>query len=211
MPDAGEAVPAVGVHAVEVARRLAAKEIAHLLRLEEPVGALEGAAGLDVRGRLGERLHGERGVPRARPRTGDAQAVLDSIKSELTPAGQIEFLQARADILAAQRRWPDARRELERLLQLAPLNGKALLSVGRTYAAEEDVPRATLAFEAASRAEGTAYVADLELANIELKNRNFVKSAEYLEKALGIQKTDAVEDYLARVKTLSAKEDQQQQ
>jgi tetratricopeptide (TPR) repeat protein len=144
-------------------------------------------------------------------RTGDAQAVLDSIKSELTPAGQIEFLQARADILAAQRRWPDARRELERLLQLAPLNGKALLSVGRTYAAEEDVPRATLAFEAASRAEGTAYVADLELANIELKNRNFVKSAEYLEKALGIQKTDAVEDYLARVKTLSAKEDQQQQ
>jgi len=140
----------------------------------------------------------------------EAQDVLGAIKPELTPAGQIELLQARADILAAQRRWPEARKELQQLLGLEPLNGRALLSMGRAYAAEDDIPRATFSFEEASRVEGTAYLACLELANIELRNRHFIKSVEYLEKAVGIQKTDAVEDYLARVRTLAAKEDQQQ-
>ena len=85
------------------------------------------------------------------------------------------------------------------------MNGRALLSVGRTYAAEENWARATLAFEAAYRVPETIYRASLELANIELRNRHYDRSVEYLEKALSIQKTDGVADYLARVRTLTAK------
>ena len=48
--------------------------------------------------------------------------------------------------------------------------------------------------------------ASLELANIELKNRHYAKSVEYLQKALSIEKTDAVEDFLARVKTMVVRE-----
>ena len=50
------------------------------------------------------------------------------------------------------------------------------------------------------------FVEQLELANIELKNRHYAKSVEYLQKALSIEKTDAVEDFLARVKTMVVKE-----
>jgi len=127
-----------------------------------------------------------------------------------SPAGGdpaiVELLQARADLFAAGKDWAGARKELGELLKREPLNGKALISLGRTYAAEEDIPRATLAFETAYGVPGSTYVASLELANIELSSRHYAKSVEYLEKALSIDKTDAVEDFLARVKTLVVKD-----
>ena len=88
----------------------------------------------------------------------------------------------------------------------APLNGQALLSLGRTYAAEENLPRAAIAFEAAYGISTTTYRASLELANLELRNRHYAKAVDYLQKALSIEKSDVVEDYLARVKTLVGKE-----
>jgi tetratricopeptide (TPR) repeat protein len=127
------------------------------------------------------------------------------LKSELTPAGRIDFLQARANLFFARKQWREARQELQKLLELAPLNGKALLSLGRTYAAEDDLPHATFAFEAALQIPDCAYRADLELANIELKNRHYDKSVAYLETALKIERTAAVEDYLARIRTLIVK------
>jgi len=127
-----------------------------------------------------------------------------------SPAGGdpaiVELLQARADLFAAGKDWAGARKELGELLKREPLNGKALISLGRTYAAEEDIPRATLAFETAYSVPGSTYVASLELANIELSSRHYAKSVEYLQKALSIEKTDAVEDFLARVKTLVVKD-----
>lgn len=140
----------------------------------------------------------------------EAQDVLAALGPKPSPAGRVRYLQARADILAAQRRMPEARRELEELLGIDPLNGRALLSLGRAYAAEEDAPRAAFAFESASQVAGTAYTAFLELANIELKERHYSKAVDYLEKALNLQKTDAVEDYLARVRTLVANVEPQQ-
>jgi tetratricopeptide (TPR) repeat protein len=132
----------------------------------------------------------------------EAERTLAAIKGEPTPAGRLALLQTRADLLVARKRWPEARREIEALLALAPLDGRALLTLGRTHLEEKDLPRATFAFEAAYRITESAYQASLELANIELKNRRYAKSASYLEHALKLQKSDAVEDYLARVKTL---------
>jgi tetratricopeptide (TPR) repeat protein len=136
----------------------------------------------------------------------DAEAVLDRFKSQGSGAGGTELLLTRADLLAAQKKWPEARRELEEVLKVSPLNGKALLAEARAYAAEDDIPRATLAFEAAYHVPSSAYVASLELANIELKNRHYAKTVEYLQKALSIEKSDAVEDFLVRVKTLVVKD-----
>jgi tetratricopeptide (TPR) repeat protein len=134
----------------------------------------------------------------------EADQALGALKTDLSPEGRRALLQSRADLLIARKRWAEARAEAEALLRLAPLDGHALLTVGLTYAEERDVPRAMLAFEAAYRIPESAYRASLELAGIELKNRRYAKSVEYLEKALSIQKTEAVEDYLARVRTLAA-------
>ncbi|MFZ1057063.1 MAG: tetratricopeptide repeat protein, partial [Opitutaceae bacterium] len=127
-------------------------------------------------------------------RLDDAERVLATMKPEDASRGGVELLRTRADLLAAERKWPDERRVLDQLLTIAPLDGQALVSLGRAYAAEDDVARATLAFEGAYRIQSSAYVASLELANIEVKNRHYAKCVEYLQKALSIEKTDAVED-----------------
>jgi tetratricopeptide (TPR) repeat protein len=134
-----------------------------------------------------------------------AQDVLAKLPKQLSAAGEIAFLQTQADILAAQKKWADARTHLQKLIELAPLNGRALLSLGRTYAAEDDLPRASFAFEGALQSPDCTYAASLELANVELKNRHYDKSVEYLEKALKIERTSAVEDYLARIRSLVVK------
>jgi tetratricopeptide (TPR) repeat protein len=139
-------------------------------------------------------------------RLDDAQRVLGMLKPETASRGGVDVLQTRADLLAAQRKWPEERRVIDDLLKIAPLNGRALISLGRAYVAEDDVARATLAFEAAYGITGSTYVASLELANIEIKNRHYTKSVEYLQRALSIEKTDAVQDFLVRVKTLAAKD-----
>jgi len=48
----------------------------------------------------------------------------------------------------------------------------------------------------------STYRASLELANLEIRNRNYARSVEHLQKALSLQHTDEVADYLARVRTL---------
>ena len=139
-------------------------------------------------------------------RLADVRAVLASLPVELTPAGRLKLLQTRADLCAAQQQWPEARAELQALLKLAPLNGHALLGLGRAYAAENDLARAAFAFEDAKRSADTRYLANLELATLEIRNRHYGKSVDYLQQALSIEKTEAVENYLSRVKILAAEE-----
>jgi len=136
-------------------------------------------------------------------RLGEAEEVLAKFGPEDTAT---DVLQERADLLAAQKKWREERQVINQILTTEPLNGRALISLGRAYDAEDDVARATLAFEAAYEVKASMYVASLELANIEMKNRHYAKTVEYLQRALSIERTDAVEDYLARVKTLVGKE-----
>jgi tetratricopeptide (TPR) repeat protein len=136
-------------------------------------------------------------------RLSEAEGVLGKFG---TDDATVEVLQLKADLLAAEKKWPEERTIIDLILKTDPLDGRALISLGRSYDAEDNIPRATLAFEAAYAIKASAYTASLELANIELKNRHYAKSVEYLQKALSIEKSDAVEEYLARVKTMVVKE-----
>jgi len=135
-------------------------------------------------------------------RLAPAEDVLGRLHPDPASPAHLHFLQTTADLHAARRQWPLARRTLQELLQIAPLDGRALLALGRAFAAEDDLPHAAFAFESAWRIPAVQYGASLELANLELKNRHYEKSVEYLQKALSIENSDAVQDFLARVKTL---------
>ena len=134
-----------------------------------------------------------------------ANDILSALKARLTPEGRLSYLQVRADLLSTQKKETEARQELEELLKLDPLNGRALLSLGHSYAVDGDFPRATFAFEAAFRVPESTYRACLELATVELKVRHYDKTVQYLEKALSIEKTPAVQDLLVRVRPLIEK------
>lgn len=132
-----------------------------------------------------------------------ARQTLDALAGKISPGGRSSYLLARAELFTAQQKWAEARATLEELLKLEPLNGQALLSLGRIYVGEDNLPRAQLAFESACQIPETLYRACLELATLEFRNRHYAKTVEYLEKALSIQKTTHVEDFLARVKPLA--------
>lgn len=137
----------------------------------------------------------------------DAERILNNLKPEsLSEAARLNVLQLKADLLVLRKEWEKARAVLQSLLQISPLNGPALITLGHTYAAEENFARAQLAFESAYEISTSTYRASLELANLEIRNRHYAKAVEYLEKALSIEKTDAVADYLARIKALVVKE-----
>ena len=133
----------------------------------------------------------------------EADATLAALQGgEATPAGRLALLQTHADLQLARKRWPEARRDAEALIALAPLSGRAFLTLGRTFVEENDLPHAGFAFESAFRIPESAYKASLELANLEVKNRRYRKAVAYLEYALNLQRTEEIEDYLARVRTL---------
>lgn len=135
-------------------------------------------------------------------RTADAENVLRSLPGTLSPAGRSTRLLLQAEAATARERWSDARHDLQTLLADEPLNGLALLALGRVYVAEHDDAHAVFALEAAAGVPETAYRASLELANVELRQRNYARSVSHLKKALSLEYSDTVADCLARVQTL---------
>lgn len=135
-------------------------------------------------------------------RTADAEAVLKKLPATLSPAGRLTQRLLRAQIAITAKRWADARRDLEPILTEDPLYGSALLALGAVHVGEGDDDRAAFAYEAAARVTETTYRASLELANLELRRRNYSASVGHLQKALALKYSDEVADYLARVKTL---------
>ncbi|HZZ59257.1 MAG TPA: tetratricopeptide repeat protein [Opitutaceae bacterium] len=132
----------------------------------------------------------------------DAASVLDGLAAGISAERKVAYLQTRADWLMGQQKWPEALAQARAILRLAPMNGTALVTEGKAYAAQGDRARAQIAFEAAYQVPDTAYQASIELANIELKNRHYDKTVGYLEKALTLQRSAALESYLAQIRTL---------
>lgn len=137
----------------------------------------------------------------ARSEWSKAQALLDEL-GKSGGEGPEAFLRIQADLLAAQRKWGETRTVLDELLRLNPMDGNALISLGRVYLAERDEVRAILAFEAAIQTDEGAHQASLMLANLELKHRHFERSVSYLEKALSFERNEEIENILTRVRSL---------
>jgi tetratricopeptide (TPR) repeat protein len=136
---------------------------------------------------------------------GAAAQVLEGLRDSVSEAHRVEYLQTRADLLAARKLWSEARTEIERLLTFAPLNGRALLSLGQSYLGEDNYVKARFAFEAALRDQSATYRASLALANIDVHDKHYPDAVQHLEKALTIEKSPAVQDFLARVRPLAEK------
>ncbi len=131
---------------------------------------------------------------------------LDDADMALDAAARVEngtgVKLVRAEIQAARKNWPASRASAEEILISEPLNGMALMLAGRAYWESDDSLRAALTFERASEIKGFSYAALVELANLELQNRHYAKSASYAQRALLLEYTPALEQFLRQVKAL---------
>jgi len=139
-------------------------------------------------------------------RYAEAENVLKALPANLSPAGRTARLMVQARLDSEAKRWADARRDLETVLADEPMSGAALLALGTVHVGAGDDTRAALAFESATRVPDAAYRASLELANLELRNHHYARTVEHLRKALSLERSPAIEDYLDRVKSLAADE-----
>lgn len=140
----------------------------------------------------------------ARKEWTQAQALLDAIRPAVADEARAEFLLVQADLFSARRKWAAARGALDEVLRSDPMNGRALVALGRIYAAEGDVPRATIVLETATQTRDGTREASIELAHLELKNRHFGKSVSYLEMAFALERSADVEEMIGYVRTLES-------
>lgn len=140
-------------------------------------------------------------------RDAEASSVLAVMPARLSPKGTSRKLLIQARIASASEKWDDARGMLQALLADEPLNGDGLLALARIDVAAGDDAHASLVLETATRVPQAAYRAHLELANLELRQRQYSRSVTHLEAALQIERSQAVADHLARVRALAGEGD----
>lgn len=130
----------------------------------------------------------------------EAKKLFESIPPPRDPRQRADFLRAKADLCSARTEWDLARAALEELLTLAPLDGEALLALGRVARQTGDLSRAELAFADAAKQSGSAYAANLELAGLALNARRYKDCVAYLEAALALERSPVLLRQTAQIK-----------
>lgn len=130
----------------------------------------------------------------------EAEKALAQVQGELPADTRAAFLETRAELHIARKNWTAARTDLLEGLKLQPMDGLALLSLGRVYKAEENIGAAELALDQATRIPAVAHRAFLELGDLSIKHHRYERGIELLEKALAIEKSPVLQQYIAKLK-----------
>jgi len=133
-----------------------------------------------------------------------AEEALTGADANLAPEENVLLHLARANYFAARADSAREKEQLEGALAIDPLNGRGLLALGRYYKAHDDMARADIALESATRQPEYTYRACVELADVALKTRRYQRGLEYLERAYAIEKDLQLQPYIARIKRVIA-------
>lgn len=131
-----------------------------------------------------------------------AGEVLDAAAPLATGDQQTAIMQSRAGIHRAREEWAEARDLLTQVIELDPLNGRALYELGQTEEALGEDSDAIFHFEAAAQTPEHAYSANLSLANLHVKQLHFDDAMAAIEKALAAQRSPALLEFQARVQAM---------
>lgn len=112
---------------------------------------------------------------------------------------EISFLNLRARLFLYVKQYKEAAILLENLIQKDPLNGEALLLLGRSYSELKDYPRATIAFERAARTETHSADALVEHARMHVSQNQYQSALTLLQQAQEITPRTHVDAYLQAV------------
>ncbi len=147
------------------------------------------------------RMFAEEGQPAA------AAELLATVEKSLPADARVPFLQARAELAVARKDWAPARRDLEEALSRRPLDGLVLLRLGQVLKESDSAVAAEQMLLAAARRPEGAYQAHLELADLALRARHFAPCINHLEQALALQRSPAIQQYLAKIKAIASSDE----
>ena len=139
----------------------------------------------------------------------EAQRLLDRVnrmqdRLKQNPRLGIRYLRLRAMAIQQTGDPADAREDYERLLEADPLNGDALLALGRIAQAAHKIDKARLLFERASRLSASELDAELALADLEIQLQHYREALQHIDNALRIDDSPALRRYQKQVRALDA-------
>jgi len=124
-----------------------------------------------------------------------ARALLKDLPRNLSEEHSMEVLLLVAEINFNLGEYDQARSELETVLETDPMNGKALLILGRALVQQQEIARAEFVLEQACQVEEFIFPASIELAALYVESRRYSDALEYLDKALKVRSTPELEQY----------------
>ena len=132
-----------------------------------------------------------------------AETLLDAV--ERLRAGQFdvdarkEFLKVRAMLAVATEATEAEVEALEEIVALDPLDGDAIILLGRYYTRVEDYVNAEFNFERAAQIEDYEAEAKMRHGQMLVKQKLYQEAVPLLERSLFLKPSDVLEDYLRQV------------
>jgi tetratricopeptide (TPR) repeat protein len=131
-----------------------------------------------------------------------AERELTAVASSASADRRPEVWQVEAELRTRQERWEDARALYEKILQVDPFKGEALMGLGASLKVLGEAAAAELVFDRAAQVPEFAYRAYVELADSALRQRIYPRALIFLERAAAIQKSPALESYISKVRLI---------
>ena len=131
-----------------------------------------------------------------------ASSALDRALKVAPPSGRTSVALALAELALARGDFSAARGLLEELSRSEPMNGRALLALGKAVGGLGDSARACVLLEHATHIQESAYAACVELANLELRLQHHERSLQFASIALGLERSAALEQFVAQLRAL---------
>ncbi len=136
----------------------------------------------------------------------------------ITPEAKASLMLTEVSIARAKNQTDRIGALLDQLLVLRPADGEVMLEVARhkdfLSRDEEDekkrdalVVQAKTNYQMAADIESVAYAANLSLGQMLVRERQYVDAMPHLQAALGLKKTDSLEQYVSRVRRAADREE----
>lgn len=139
----------------------------------------------------------------------EAQTLLDRVRElaagDLPREEELKRLRLEARVALGRGEGARAIQTLERLLEVNPLDGEALLLAGDYYRQAGDPDRAALRYDAAAKVAGFEATALVKLAQLHVEARRYTQAVELLRRAQKLQPRDNVQRYLEQVEQVAAR------
>ena len=135
--------------------------------------------------------------------TEPAQAFLGKVREtlgeELSTAQELQALNFEAQLALAAGDREEAAELLERILELDPMNGSALIGLGDYYRNTGETEKAILQYERAVQVEEVRVEALLALGRLHVGKKKYRKALRFLREAQAIEKHAYVADYIEQL------------
>lgn len=139
----------------------------------------------------------------------EAQALLERAREvsggTLSREDELKLLRLEARVALGRGAGERAIQTLERLLEVNPMDGDALLLAGDYYRQAGDPDRAALRYDAAAKVAGFEAAALVKLAQLHVEARRYSQAVELLRRAQKLQPRDNVQRYLEQVEQVAAR------